>query len=95
MILSRRAAVNLSAWMKPSVWVFVIAGTVGADEPVDVGSRRELFVDDYLIERLDHARRVLHHPTPREVVLKHDAPWEGRRRSAPTDCLGALHGSGH
>lgn len=48
-----------------------------ADGPCDIGSRRELFVDDYLIERLDNARRVLHHPTPRGIVLKHDAPWEG------------------
>lgn len=49
-----------------------------ADEPIDIGSRRELFVDDLLIERLDgKADRRLQHPTPREIVLVHDAPWEG------------------
>ena len=46
-------------------------------EPIDVDSRRELFVDDYLIESLNGARLVLHHPTPREVAIVHDAPWEG------------------
>ena len=48
-----------------------------AVEPVDIGSRRELFVDYHLIERLDGARLVQHRPQPREVVLKFDQPWEG------------------
>ncbi len=48
-----------------------------ADEPVEIGSRRELFVDDSLIESLQDARRLLHHPTPREIAIEHDAPWEG------------------
>ncbi|MCO6457344.1 MAG: hypothetical protein J5I93_18755 [Pirellulaceae bacterium] len=47
------------------------------DTPIAVGSRRELFVDQHLIERLDGARRQLHHPVPREVAITHDAPWEG------------------
>jgi len=50
-----------------------------ADEPAvyDLGSRLELFVDARLIERMDGVRLVLHHPEPREVVLRTDAPWEG------------------
>lgn len=47
------------------------------DAAVDVGSRRELFVDDSLIESLTDARRQLHHPVPREIAIVHDAPWEG------------------
>ncbi|NLP12337.1 hypothetical protein GX408_18200 [bacterium] len=43
-----------------------------------MGSRLELFADDYLIDRLKgEARLCLHHPEPREIVLVHDAPWEG------------------
>lgn len=43
-----------------------------------IGTRRELFVDDFLIDGLGGAaERRLHHPTPREVVLKLDKPWEG------------------
>jgi hypothetical protein len=45
--------------------------------PIDIGSRRELLVDDHLIARMDGVRQVLHHPTPRGVALVHDAPWEG------------------
>jgi len=48
-------------------------------EPVEIGSRLELFVDGAMIETLaGDARRVLHHPTVREVALAFDAPWEGR-----------------
>ncbi|MEO6811518.1 MAG: hypothetical protein ABI353_20590 [Isosphaeraceae bacterium] len=47
-------------------------------DPVAIGSRRELFVDDLLIDRLGgKAELRLGHPQPQEIVLKHDAPWEG------------------
>jgi hypothetical protein len=53
-------------------------GSALAEDAVDVGSRRELFVDDFLIESLEgRAERRLHHPTPREVAVVHDRPWEG------------------
>ena len=58
-----------------------MAGAVGSDsvatEPIRIGSRLELFVDDYLIDELDGAELTLHHPTPREVAIEHDMPWEG------------------
>jgi len=53
------------------------AGSTAAGDPIGIGSRRELFVDNTLIQSLSKARRVLHHPTPREIVLTCDAPWEG------------------
>jgi len=47
-------------------------------EPIDVGSRLELMVDDYLIEETKGGAELrLHHPRPREVVMVYDAPWEG------------------
>jgi len=46
-------------------------------ESIDIGSRRELFVDGFVIDKLQGARRCLHHPTPREVAIVHDEPWEG------------------
>ncbi len=47
-------------------------------EPINVGDRRELFVEDALIETISgDASLRLHHPTPREIVLEHDEPWEG------------------
>jgi hypothetical protein len=44
----------------------------------DIGTRRELFVEETLIESITgDAQQVLHHPTPREIVLVNDQPWEG------------------
>ncbi|MGE5193486.1 MAG: hypothetical protein ACM3U2_13415, partial [Deltaproteobacteria bacterium] len=49
-----------------------------AAEPVAIGSRRELFVDAALVERLTgRAELRLHQPTPQNVALVTDAPWEG------------------
>jgi acetyl esterase/lipase len=45
--------------------------------PRDIGSRRELFVDHYLIERLDGARLEIGRPQPAGVALKYDKPWDG------------------
>ncbi len=57
----------------------VIANSVSlADDTLDIGSRRELFVDDYLIDKLTgDAKQKLHRPKPKEVVLVTDKPWEG------------------
>ncbi len=54
-----------------------ILNAADADDPIDIGSRRELFVDSALIETLRDARRELHHPLAREIAIVHDAPWEG------------------
>ena len=48
-----------------------------ADPPIEIGSRRELFVDAHLIESLKDARRQLHHPIPQAIAIVNDAPWEG------------------
>jgi hypothetical protein len=43
-----------------------------------IGSRLELFADNYLIDKLEgNAELSLHHPEPREIVIVHDKPWEG------------------
>jgi hypothetical protein len=48
------------------------------DEPIDIGSRRELFADGFLVDRLTGGAALrLHQPVPREIVIVHDAPWEG------------------
>ncbi|REJ81446.1 MAG: hypothetical protein DWQ34_14615 [Planctomycetota bacterium] len=61
-------AVMLVAW----------PGFSTAEDVIEIGSRRELFVDEALVDRLaGNATLRLHHPTPQEVVLVHDEPWEG------------------
>jgi hypothetical protein len=60
-----------------------------ADEPVrkdviDIGSQRELFVDDFLIARLTGTALALERPHDEGVVLHLDKPWEGRHCSYTT-----------
>ncbi len=59
--------------------LFALATSASAKEPeyVDISSRRELFVDRYLIADLDGARLRLHQPRDEGPVLKFDKPWEG------------------
>lgn len=45
---------------------------------IEIGSRLELMVDDFLIDSLSgKAQWVLHHPEAKEIALEHDSPWEG------------------
>ena len=64
--------------MLASCWLCTLAEELPAAEPIDIGSRRELFVDDYLVDRfVGKAELRLHRPTPREIVFNCDKPWEG------------------
>jgi len=51
--------------------------TAHAGEPVEIGSRRELFVDRLLIDRLENATLKLHEPVSGGVAIERDKPWEG------------------
>lgn len=46
-------------------------------KPLQIGNRRELFVDNYLVDKLQGAELRLHHPVDEGSVLKFDQPWEG------------------
>lgn len=53
--------------------------TVGAHaaEPIDLGSRWELLVDEFLVAQKQGVALKLHEPVKREIVLTTDQPWEG------------------
>ena len=67
-----------------SVAMFLLASVTVAEEPINIGSRRELMLDQHLIDKMTSVRLVLHHPTPREIVLVHDKPWEGSGNLTPS-----------
>ncbi len=71
----------LNSGAKLGRWILVAGGLIcaarAATPPVDVGSRRLLFLDDALLAHRSHAELRLHPPQPRETVLTFDAPWEG------------------
>ena len=47
------------------------------DQPINIGSDRQLFVDHYLIDSADGVELELHRPRSAGNVLTTDAPWEG------------------
>ncbi|MEE3285003.1 MAG: twin-arginine translocation signal domain-containing protein, partial [Planctomycetota bacterium] len=85
--------VNRRSFLKASVGVGAAAAAVSetvssqsvaaapkakSAKVVSIGSRRELFVDEHLIDRMTGAaRQQLHNPVTRELSLVHDTPWEG------------------
>lgn len=46
------------------------------EEPLAIGSRRELFVDDWLIAKMQHTHLALQKPERREVAFTFDAAWD-------------------
>ena len=46
-------------------------------EALDIGSRLELFVDEYLIESMEGVRLNLHEPRSAGTIISFDKPWEG------------------
>ena len=46
---------------------------------IDIASRKQLFVDDYLIESMSHCARVLNRAEKvlDNPVLRPEHPWEG------------------
>ncbi|HRE05792.1 MAG TPA: hypothetical protein PKX00_09300 [Opitutaceae bacterium] len=74
----RLFARSLHRSLAPSLIAGCLLTSLHAAEAVNIGSRRELFVDQALVERLSgKAELRLHRPVPREISLVHDALWEG------------------
>ena len=60
------------------VAILVIGLTNLAAEPINIGSRLELFVDHHVINRITgDVELYVHRPKPEEVVLVTGEPWEG------------------
>ena len=53
------------------------APTLFAADPINLGARRALFVDDFLIAHQTGLETRLQALVPRETVMVFDAPWEG------------------
>lgn len=54
-----------------------IPPALGATDPLEIGSRWELFVDEGFVAQKRGTALKLHEPVKREVVLTTDQPWEG------------------
>ena len=67
------------SYMLVTILAAMVSPAAFAGDPavVEIGNRRELFVDDFLIDSLDGTRLALHAPRPAEKVLTLERPWEG------------------
>jgi len=67
--------------MKPKLITIALSLTltfsIFGQNPIELGDRREIFVDEYLIENLDGLEIVKHTPIDEGPVLNFDKPWEG------------------
>ena len=56
-------------------------GQVGAEEVREIGNRRQLFLDDWIIAETEHVQReqgeVVKHPG--NPILRRDRPWDAGR----------------
>jgi hypothetical protein len=43
---------------------------------IDLGSRRELFIDHHLVERLEGTHLQLQQPRSAGIAVHYDQPWE-------------------
>ena len=63
--------------MKRLALAFILPFLACADDTLNLGSRRELFVDRFLIDQLNGAELRMHEPSREGVAVKFDKPWEG------------------
>ena len=57
---------------------FMLSLAARGAQPLNLGSRWELFIDEYLVAKKDGVALKLHEPVRREIVLTTNQPWEGR-----------------
>ena len=74
---SLRSSHGLSRSRCVGTFLAVALTHLSAQEAINLGSRRELFVDEFLIAKKADLELKLHSPTPKEIVMVRDAPWEG------------------
>ncbi len=65
-------------WRCLAVVVLLELPAPAAEEVINLGTRRELFVDGFLVDRMQGLQFRLHPPCETGVALRFDQPWEGR-----------------
>ena len=57
--------------------LFLFVQSLALAQIPNIGTNRELFVDDYLIEKLEGVELTLHEPIDQGEVIRFEKPWEG------------------
>ncbi|MDP4583509.1 MAG: hypothetical protein NWT04_06280, partial [Verrucomicrobiales bacterium] len=61
----------------PAILLLLALTSSLAADPINIGGRRELFADQFLIEKLSGTRLQVHAPRDEGVTFSFDKPWEG------------------
>lgn len=61
----------------PAILLLVALTSSLAADPIDIGGRRELFADQFLVEKFSGTRLQMHAPRDEGVTFAFDKPWEG------------------
>ncbi len=64
--------------------LFLSLSSLASAEVIELGTRRELFVDHFLIDKMQDTTFKLHEPHRDGVALPLDKPWEGIFSAYPT-----------
>ncbi len=70
-------AVSKSSIFVTSLFFGLLTQVASAARPIDIGLQRQLFLDDFIIDRMSGLTRTMHQPDKYGPVLKADHPWEG------------------
>ena len=65
------------SWLILILWAGSAVGESLGGDVIPIGSRRELFVDRFLIDRIDGGQLRLHPPVSAGIAFRFDQPWEG------------------
>ena len=63
----------------PILLCTLLADGLSAAEPLDIGSQRQLFLDDFIIERIDGLKRIMHRPEKKGAVFLPRGATDGIR----------------
>lgn len=75
--MTRRNILRFSSAIAASGLVLAAVSACAADAPLNIGGRRELFADHFLLDKLSGASLQLHAPRDEGAAFKFDKPWEG------------------
>lgn len=75
--MTRRLVVCVLLLAAAEVPGVAVGATPTPREVIEIGSRRELFLDRFLIDAMTNTTLRLHRPVDRGSVLRFDRPWEG------------------
>ena len=75
--MKKSSSRSLALLLTLSIATMSVTAKSSTYEPLELGNRLELFVDDYLIDSIENLEIRMHSPRSAGTVIPFDQPWEG------------------